>query len=316
MTSGTVKMEKTGSEATSSAEWPVRDGFAVSSFNNKLWIIGGNINDYERFASDIWSSSDGTTWTQVIDQALWPVRASHQAVVHDNKIWIIGGSADQWDSEYNDMWYSKDGYSWIKADNAGWEARRGHSATVHNNKLFVIGGRVGSSWTLSNDVWSGTIGLEKPTYTLCWDKIPGNCANSITTQNTSYTLPQALTAGNWYFKVTVSGLPASAYDIRNSQPHVVAAATTNRSNNSPLSFIREFAQTLAGDDNTDEDKSITTIDLGENREFTAGSKVSITLEKDKIYSFTLTNDEGDSRDLPYYAWRDYIYKYWYTSSNI
>ena len=45
-------------------------------YDRKLWLIGGGITIYHPFKAyrDVWSSSDGKSWTKVTDQAPWPAR--------------------------------------------------------------------------------------------------------------------------------------------------------------------------------------------------------------------------------------------------
>lgn len=165
--------------------------------------MGGNINNWDVFENDVWSSTDGVTWTEETADAAWPIRASHQVEVFDGKMWVLGGSAANWDSEYSDVWFSENGKDWIRTTEAAdWQARRGHSSAVFNDKLWVLGGRVGDSWTYSNDVWSAALPIT--TYTICWDTIENGCAQTAQTTNSSFTIPSNLAKGTWHFKVTAS----------------------------------------------------------------------------------------------------------------
>ena len=217
---------------TNTAAWSVRNGFGAASFNGKLWVMGGANGGSNPFTNDVWSSTDGITWTEETSSAAWPVRASHQVEVFDNKLWVLGGSAADWDSEYSDVWYSENGRDWFRTvEAADWPARRGHSSAVFNDKLWVLGGRVGQFWTLSNDVWSA--GLPDATYTVCWDTVSGGCTHSAQTTNLSFTLPDELSKGTWYFTVTATVPPninvgtytTTSYQITDPAPVVVPFAS-------------------------------------------------------------------------------------------
>ena len=43
---------------------------------------------------DVWSSFDGSNWTQVTDAAPWGPRYDHAVFVHADKIWVIGSARD------------------------------------------------------------------------------------------------------------------------------------------------------------------------------------------------------------------------------
>ena len=71
-------------------------------------MIGGFDGGYK---NDVWSSSDGVTWTQESASAAFPVRADHQVVAFNNKLWLIGGYDG---SRKNDVWSSSDGVNWYE----------------------------------------------------------------------------------------------------------------------------------------------------------------------------------------------------------
>ena len=62
--------------------WQGRERFAVTAFNNSLWVFGGYVgitldkcgtsacnSNYRSFMNDIWSSPDGVRWTQHLPTA-------------------------------------------------------------------------------------------------------------------------------------------------------------------------------------------------------------------------------------------------------
>jgi hypothetical protein len=70
-------------------------------FDEKMWVIGGFADSNK---NDVWSSTDGISWTTATDEAAFSGRDDHQSVVFDEKIWVIGGD-DNLDRQ-NDIWYS------------------------------------------------------------------------------------------------------------------------------------------------------------------------------------------------------------------
>lgn len=149
------------SEATSSAEWPARQGHTSVVFDGRLWVIGGRNNNNVRL-SDVWHSTDGVSWNEAVSEAEWPGRSGHTSVVFDDRIWVIGGQGD--DGFLNDVWYSTDGVSWDEAtSSAEWPERHDHSSVVFDDRLWVIGGQLGLIGQAENevyrDVWQSSDGV-------------------------------------------------------------------------------------------------------------------------------------------------------------
>ncbi|MFK5880013.1 MAG: hypothetical protein QM478_11045 [Flavobacteriaceae bacterium] len=141
---------------TANAGFSGRSGHQAVSFNNKLWVIGGADGSNK---NDVWSSSDGISWTEETANAEFSARNLHQSVSFNNKLWVIGGNDD--DDRKNDVWSSSDGISWTEQTaNAGFSARAAHQVVSFNNKLWVIGGKVnGVSNNFQKDVWSSSDGI-------------------------------------------------------------------------------------------------------------------------------------------------------------
>lgn len=124
-------------------------------FNNKIWILGG-VDATGTRTNNVWSSSDGETWTNH-GAAGWSARAYHTSLVFDNKIWVIGG-IDYIPFFKNDVWYSSDGLTWTQATaSASFVARSHLSSVTFDNKMWVLGG-INSSNVYLNDVWYSTNG--------------------------------------------------------------------------------------------------------------------------------------------------------------
>jgi len=147
----------TWTEANTAAPWSGRYRHTSVVFNDRLWVIGGyGYGGNSGYLNDVWSSTDGVTWTRATSNASWSARWGHTSVVFNNRLWVIGGIDAS--SHHNDVWSSTDGVTWTEANAAAlWTARGGHTSLVFNNGLWVIGGN--SSSGSRNDVWSSTDGV-------------------------------------------------------------------------------------------------------------------------------------------------------------
>lgn len=149
-------------------------------FNNKIWVIGGYdgngvINGGVDFYNEVWSSSDGVSWTLETNAPGFIPRYDHASIVFDNKIWVIGGkgfdvpgrAANAPFEELNDVWNSLDGVNWTQVtDDAPFDACGGHTLNELNGKIYLISGGYNSFGT--EDVWSTSNGL---TWTLETDDL-------------------------------------------------------------------------------------------------------------------------------------------------
>lgn len=93
-----------------------RSGFALSVFNDKLYLMGGKISTS---LNDIYSSTDGQNWKQETALAPWSVRSGLAALNANGKMWIYGDGAPSYNNEiwsYGDQTYVVNGnpyhYTW------------------------------------------------------------------------------------------------------------------------------------------------------------------------------------------------------------
>lgn len=145
----------TWTQATSNAAWGVRMCPTLVSFNNKMWVIGG-AQDFPTiiFYNDVWSSSDGITWTLEKQNAEWTPRYGHASVVKDNKIWVFGGMEEGPDRT-NDVWSSYDGITWVEeTPEAPWMVRVWFGAAVFEDDIFVVDGD-----NYTHDIWRSRDGV-------------------------------------------------------------------------------------------------------------------------------------------------------------
>ena len=146
-------------QATSAAQWSARSSACAWTFDNKMWIGGGQLLSGS-LLSDVWYSEDGVTWVEATSAAQWSARSGACAWTFDNKMWIGGGSTG---SNQHDVWYSEDGVTWVEATSAAqWSARFGACAWTFDNKMW-IGGSYLSGW--KKDIWYSSDGVTWIEYT-------------------------------------------------------------------------------------------------------------------------------------------------------
>lgn len=177
-------------EATAQAAFSARAGHISLVFQDQMWVIGGSLEN------DIWSSSDGITWTYVSDIPLNFFFGG--GIVFKNKIWLMGWDQKVWSSvdgatwkletgsaayasryftttvvfhdaiwmiDYagevtGSIWYSLDGINWVDAGmGVEFPTRTLHSTVVANGNMYVIGGRTDPPGDYASDVWSSSNGI-------------------------------------------------------------------------------------------------------------------------------------------------------------
>jgi hypothetical protein len=143
---------------TNAAAWDPRDSMGVLAMNDRMWVLGGEritAGAFVKFFNDVWSSSNGVTWTQASSGAPWSARRNFGVVALNGQMWVLGGYGGNYVTGYytNDVWSSSDGASWVQVTNsARWSARAGFAAVAFNNQMWVLGGSGFS------DVWSSSDG--------------------------------------------------------------------------------------------------------------------------------------------------------------
>ena len=138
----------------------VTEGGSAGAF----YLIGGS-DDSGNDRDDVWTSEDGTSWTQANASAAagdrFPGRRGHSAAALSeaggDALYVIGGLRGG--NARSDVWKSVDqGAAWNQVvANAEFSNRADHSSVVLGGELYLIGG-ARSSTELFNDVWKSADG--------------------------------------------------------------------------------------------------------------------------------------------------------------
>ena len=186
--------------------WAPRAYFQAVVKGNAMYVLGGqDFGIMSNFFNDVWSSTDGVSWTELTSDAGWEGRAGLRAVTFKDEIYIFGGS--QFDDAaivpgeappriyYNDVWKSADGMTWQEmTDDAPWEPRAGAVVVVKDDYMYLLGGEAGficdplpdCELPYFNDVWRSKDGAnwELVTESAGWSPRPGHqCGSRSTTSS-------------------------------------------------------------------------------------------------------------------------------------
>jgi hypothetical protein len=156
-------------EARHSAGWLVHD--------NKLWVIGGDLN-LGHYQKDVWWSADGINWTQATANAapLSHGRVLHNVYSHAGKMWIVGGqtldeaatsgaSTKPGSVYYDDVWSSTDGITWtlVSSGNAWAPNGMAMGSAVKDGFMWLLGGGAydteGNPRIYKDDIWKSSDGV-------------------------------------------------------------------------------------------------------------------------------------------------------------
>lgn len=141
-------------ESTASAQFSARYGHQVLKFGTKMYLLGGT--DGTNYFNDVWSTSDGITWTQIATTP-FSARAFHTAVVLGSNMYVMGGYTGS--NGFNDVWSSPDGITWTSIATTPFTARYEHSSFVKDGLIWVVAGTLDATTTFYNDVWSSPDGI-------------------------------------------------------------------------------------------------------------------------------------------------------------
>lgn len=133
--------------------WPQRGMIGRWAVHqDRLWLIGGGTYDTpnnpdRRVYNDVWSTTDGITWTCHTQAAPWPPRQYHEVAAWDGKLWLLEGYSPA-THNLNDVWYSTDGSHWTQVPDTPWAPRHAASVFVYQDALWMVAGN-----NMFPDVW-------------------------------------------------------------------------------------------------------------------------------------------------------------------
>ena len=155
------------------ADWEGRHTAGYVVYRDKMWIVGGDVNQ-GHYHFDVWNSADGRTWTHVNQgrELPWGPRALHHTLVFEDKIWIMGGQtvpqfAPAEEVFYRDIWNTSDGVNWkqVAPKEPYWTPRGMIGGNVvFKDRIWILGGGTYDTpqtpkREFHNDVWSSPDGV-------------------------------------------------------------------------------------------------------------------------------------------------------------
>jgi N-acetylneuraminic acid mutarotase len=99
---------------TAAGKFPARINPAALSFGGRIWMLGGagvgrnEEGDPNNYLNDVWTSFDGTTWTQLLLHTPFVKRRAHAFATLGGKLFVMGGQFDNFATQYfHDVWVSE-----------------------------------------------------------------------------------------------------------------------------------------------------------------------------------------------------------------
>jgi len=149
LSTGSVTIKEISSWTREVNDFPNRNSHTMCTFDNKMWVIGGNNRWLGGTNAEVKYSTDGQIWTIATTTAAFGNVFAHSTVVFDNKMWVIGGS------NLNQVWSSTNGINWSLESTIPVNSVY-KPAVVYDNRIYVLTSPVYSSSDGVNWVSSGT----------------------------------------------------------------------------------------------------------------------------------------------------------------
>lgn len=152
---GSVEIQVT--ELTNNSELKYFGGNAITQFNGKLWLAGGDVLSSQNSNFIIFQSTNGVNWNNVSHNSDYTRRYAPSLTVFDDQLWLIGG-LDHESNLFADINKSPDAESWISViSTAPFGGTALHHCFVHDNKMILVTGYQAGAVS-HNTVWSTTDG--------------------------------------------------------------------------------------------------------------------------------------------------------------
>ncbi|MEQ1604336.1 MAG: hypothetical protein ABL999_05655 [Pyrinomonadaceae bacterium] len=132
---------------------PQRIFYGMTVFDEKMWMLGGY--DGKQYHNDVWNSTDGVHWNQLVAKAPWSPRNVSVITVFNNKLWMFGGGVIDGDTANNvnsnkEVWLSEDGISWERVT-TNLDKKWGGTPVVFDGRLWLVGMNRGTAF--ASAVW-------------------------------------------------------------------------------------------------------------------------------------------------------------------
>jgi hypothetical protein len=153
-------------EVTPNAPWAKRAGARLAVKGDYMYLIGGEagfIGFPPPYFNDVWRTSDGMNWTNIVEQAPWSARPGHMCVVMNDQIYLFGGfglAPSPFPPFFDptvpgnpmDVWASPDGIHWTQVDGAPWNAASPADVKYDFDALLLpLGGGKQAIFTFGGD---------------------------------------------------------------------------------------------------------------------------------------------------------------------
>jgi hypothetical protein len=121
--------------ATRNAEFGHRVYPALTVFNDKIYLIGGEDVEHSIYYNDVWTSSNGVAWTRILEHGPFATTGMDYAFVKNGILYL-------YQQKLSKVWNSKDGKRWNLLSNSGdTPTLRTEAGNIFfNDFLFSFGG--------------------------------------------------------------------------------------------------------------------------------------------------------------------------------
>jgi hypothetical protein len=139
-----------------------RHSAATWVYDDKMWIGGGATGSTSQY--DVWSTTDGVTWTRSSLDLNFVRRHGASTWVHDDEMWLGGGYSSTEPGFLRSLRNSSDGAEWDTPTITGtpWAGRSYACQWVYGGYIWVSSGRgdlVSPYYYLKNDVYRSSDGI-------------------------------------------------------------------------------------------------------------------------------------------------------------